>query len=107
MHRIPNVRVTARSDDTHIRSCGMMDRCIDARVRLGWDVDYYVKHHMVGGFFNDAHGTGKPINSQYVTTEMRCEIPSFPLLLPLSGRGTAPYWSPDHLPASPILAAKA
>ena len=54
----------------------MMDRCIDARVRDLWDVDYYVKHHMVGGFFNDAHGTGKATNAQYVTMEMRCEIPA-------------------------------
>ena len=58
-------------DDTHIRSCGYMERCIDARVRACWDIDYYVRHHMVGGFFNDAHGTGKPVNTAYVTTEMR------------------------------------
>ena len=49
----------------------MMDKCIDARVRECWDVEYYVRHHMVGGFFNDAHGTGKAVNAAYVTTEMR------------------------------------
>jgi len=49
----------------------MMERCIDARVRECWDVEYYVRHHMVGGFFNDAHGTGKPVNAAYVTNEMR------------------------------------
>ena len=48
---------------------GFKDGCIDARVREFWDVNYYVRHHMVGGFFNDAHGTGKPVNSAYVNTE--------------------------------------
>lgn len=61
------------SNDTHIRSCGIMLLGIDARVRERWDVEYYVKHHMVGGFFNDALNTGKSFNAQYVTTEMRCE----------------------------------
>ena len=36
-----------------------------------WDVKYYVRNHMVGGFFNDAHGTDKPVNAAYVTNEMR------------------------------------
>ena len=40
-------------------------------MRKCWDVDYYVRHHMVGGFFNDAHGTGKPVNATYVTHEIR------------------------------------
>jgi len=59
------------SDDTHIRSCGVFERCIDSRVREQWDIEYYVNHHMVGGFFNDARGTGKRINAKYVTAEMR------------------------------------
>ena len=49
----------------------MMERCIDARVRGYWNIDYYLRHHMVGGFVNDAHGTGKKVNSAYVTNEMR------------------------------------
>jgi hypothetical protein len=49
----------------------MMERCIDARVRGYWNIDYYLRHHMVGGFVNDAHGTGKKGNSAYVTNEMR------------------------------------
>ena len=67
------------SNDTHIRSCGIMQLCIDSRVRERWDMEYYVKHHMVGGFFNDALDTGKSFNAQYVTTEMRCENLRVPL----------------------------
>ena len=26
-----------------------MDICLDARVRGCWDLDYYLKHHMIGG----------------------------------------------------------
>jgi len=59
------------TEDTHIRSCGMMERCIDARVRGYLNIDYYLRHHMVGGFVNDAHGTGKKVNSAYVTNTMR------------------------------------
>jgi hypothetical protein len=47
-----------------------MNRCIDARVRARWDVDYYMRHHMIGGFINDAYGTDKPVNATYVTKEM-------------------------------------
>ncbi len=56
-----------------------MQLCIDSRLRERWDMEYYVKHHMVGGFFNDALDTGKSFNAQYVTTEMRCENLRVPL----------------------------
>ena len=36
---------------------------------------YYVKNHMIGGFFNDANGTNQKINSQYVTVEMKDGYP--------------------------------
>ena len=77
----------------------MSGRCIDARVRECWDIDYYVLHHMVGGFFNDAHSTGRPVNAQYVTTEMRREFslslflsPSLAPRLPTTTTTTSYYF---------------
>jgi len=58
--------------DTHIRSLGRTE-CLDSRVRGQWDVSYYARHHMMGGFLNDAHGTSQTTNCEYVPVDCHDE----------------------------------
>jgi hypothetical protein len=38
-------------DDTHIRSAGFMDLCIDSRVRDSWQFDYYTRYSIFIAYF--------------------------------------------------------
>jgi hypothetical protein len=63
-------------EDTHIRSLGVgrAVSCLDSRLRGTWHLDYYKKHHMMGGILNDAHGTDHKNNCECHTAQHHFSI---------------------------------